>query len=97
METIAPDTIPSTTSVVPASISQLSLAEPSDKAKSMSIEELCQWLKDKKIASEYIECFREDDVDGSVLAVYDDEDLKELGISEARIRKKIMVQFRNIK
>ena len=63
----------------------------------MTSEELCQWLKEKCIADEYIERFRKDDIDGLVLATYNDDDLKGMGISEPHIRKKIMVQFRKIK
>ena len=72
-------------------------APPSDKAKNMTLEEICQWLKEKNIADEYIECFKKDDIDGSVLAEYDDDDLKGMGISEPHIRKKIRIQFRKIK
>ena len=63
----------------------------------MTSEELCQWLKEKCIADEYIECFRRNDIDGSVLAEYNGDDLEEMGISELHIRKKIMIQFRKIK
>ena len=93
MEKLAP---PSSTSIISPSILPSSLAMPSEKAVKMDTEELCKWLKEKKIDDKYIECFREDDVDGSVLATYDDDDLKGLGISESHIRKKIMVQFRKI-
>lgn len=66
------------------------------KAADMSTEEVCQWLKERKIADNYIELFRENDVDGSVLADYTDEDLKELGIPKQHIRKKIISQFKKI-
>ena len=92
METLAP--VP-TASVAP-SISPSSVGAPSAKAMEMSTEELCQWLKDIKVDAKYIEYFREEKVDGSELAAYDDTDLQELGISEQRIRKKIMIQFRKI-
>ena len=62
----------------------------------MNTEELCHWLKEKGVADKYIESFRKEKVDGSELATYDDDDLQDLGISEQRIRKKIMVQFRKI-
>ena len=94
LETLAPDPAPSSAS--PSSVAPSSLGAPSDKAMKMTSEELCQWLKEKKIADKYIECFREDDVDGSELATYNDDDLEHLGISEPRIRKKIMVKFRAI-
>ena len=98
METLAPVPTPSSASlsIVAPSISPSSIGAPSAKAMEMSTEELCQWLKDIKIDVKYIECFREEEVDGSELATYDDTDLKDLGISEQRIRKKIMVQFRKI-
>ena len=84
-----------TSDIVP-SISPSSIGAPSAKAMDMITEELCQWLKDIKIDVMYIECFRGEDIDGSVLAVCDDSDLKDIGISEPRIRKKIMVNFRKI-
>lgn len=98
METLAPGPTPSSASlsVIAPSILPSSIAPPSAKAMNMTTEELCQWLKERKIDDKYIECFREDNVDGSELATYDDNDLEELGISEPRIRKKIMVQFRKI-
>ena len=98
METLAPVPTPSSASVsiITPSISPSSVGALSDKAMGMTTEELCQWLKDIKVDVKYIEFFREENVDGSELATYDDSDLQELGISEQRIRKKIMVQFRKI-
>ena len=89
MKTIVSTQAPSTPSLL--------TAPPSEKAKNMTSEDICQWLKEKHIAAEYIECFRKDDIDGSVLAEYDDDDLKGMGISEPHIRKKIRIQFRKIK
>ena len=70
--------------------------QPSDRAMNMTTAELCQWLKDKKISKEYIEYFERDEIDGSELAAYKDEDLKDIGISESRVRIKILTQFRKI-
>ena len=99
MENLTPD--PATPSLATESVGASSVlpslvATPSAKATDMSTEELCQWLKDKKVADNYIACFREVDVDGEVLEAYDDNDLKELGITEPHIRKKIMIQFRKL-
>ena len=102
METLAPKPSTSSASSSLASMSVMapsfspSLIVPSAKAMEMSSEELCKWLKQKTIDDDYIERFRKEEVDGSELATYTDDDLKELGISESRIRKKIMVQFRKI-
>ena len=98
METLAPVPTPSSASfsIITPSISPSSVGAPSVKAMGLTTEGLCQWLKDIKVDVKYIECFREEDVDGSELATYDDSDLQGLGISEQRIRKKIMVQFRKI-
>lgn len=98
METLAPVQTPSSASVsiITPSISPSSVGAPSPKAMEMTTEELCQWLKDIRVDVKYIESFREENVDGSELATYDDSDLQDLGISEQRIRKKIMVQFRKI-
>ena len=100
METLAPN--PVTPNLTTASLTAPSVAvpslvgQPSAKALAMSTEKLCQWLKDRNVADNYIACFREDNIDGLEMAAYDDNDLKELGISEPRIRKKIMIQFRRI-
>ena len=99
METLAPvptHSLASLSIIAPSISSSSSIGAPSAKAMDMSTKELCQWLEDIKIADKYIECFREEMIDGSELAAYDDTDLKDLGITEQRIRKKIMVQFRKI-
>lgn len=95
MKTLVPDTTPSLPSdMVPSTSS--AVTEPSARAMKMTSEELCQWLKEKRIAARYIEYFRENDIDGSVLGACTDDDLKEMGISEPFIRKKIIIQFGNI-
>ena len=80
------------TTVSMASVS--SVVEPSKK---MTCQELCDWLRAKKIADKYIELFEKDEIDGKELAEYNDEDLQHLGISESRIRKKILVNFKDLK
>lgn len=81
---------------VSPSISPSLTKQPSDRAMNMTTAELCQWLKDKKISKEYIKYFEEEEIDGSELAAYNDEDLKDMGISEPRVRIKILTQFRKI-
>ena len=78
------------------SIPQSLTKQPSDRAINMTTAELCQWLKNKNISQEYIEYFKRDDIDGSELAAYKDEDLKDMGISEPHVRMKILTQFRKI-
>ena len=69
-----------------------------DKQKAMTTEDLCKFLKDTVgIEDKYIELFREDKVLGNELSSYDDDDLESLGISEKRIRKKIMKHFEVLK
>ena len=99
MKTLVHDPAPSSVSpsVTASSTPSLLTVTPSDKAMNMATEELCQWLKEKRIDDKYIEYFRKDDIDGSVLAEYTDEDLEGMGISESHIRKKIRIQFRKIK
>ena len=80
-------------SINPTPASVPAVVEPSKK---MTCKELCDWLRAKKIADKYIELFEEDDIDGKELAEYNDEDLKELGILEPRIRKKILVNFKDL-
>ena len=72
------------------------VAQPSDTAINMTTEELCTWLKEKHIEDEYVKLFEEERVDGSELAAYSDEDLKDLGVSISRIRKKILIKFRKV-
>ena len=104
-EFLAQTFTPVTTSVSPVSnpatsASPSSVYVPSsasDKAKSMTHEELCAWLKEKKIKEEYIDLFKEESIDGEEMATYGEAELEELGISESRIRKRILVNFGKIK
>ena len=80
--------------VVPPSLLPLA-KQPSDKATNMTASELCQWLREKRIPDKYVKRFEQDEIDGSELAVYEEEHLEEF-IPEPRIRIKILVQFRKI-
>jgi len=96
-------TAPSTASVSPlsgpaVSVSPSLVVLPSQEAMNMTHKELCNWLREKKIAGKYLQLFEEDEsIDGGELATYDEKDLEELGIAESRIRKKILHHFRQIK
>ena len=59
----------------------------------MTTEELCQWLRTKKVVKNVL---KNEDIDGAVLAVYKDEDLISLGISEKHVRIKILTQFKKL-
>jgi len=84
-------------SVPPANVSQSLVVVPSQAAMNMTHKELCDWLREKKIAVKYLHLFEEDEtIDGGELATYTDQDLEELGILESRVRKKILYQFRQI-
>ena len=73
------------------------LGLPSDKAMNMSHKELCNWLREKKIAGKYLHLFEEDEtIDGEELSIYTEKELEQMGISESRIRIKILLQFRRI-
>jgi len=72
-------------------------AKPSGQAENMTTKELCGWLKTIRVSDEYIKLFEENDINGGTLATLNYEDLKDVGISEQFIRKKIIVQFRQIK
>ena len=83
--------------VAPPSTLTSTLPPPSDKAKNMTKEELSQWLRNElKISDNDIECFEREDIDGSLLAGFDINDLEEIGIQKSYIRKKIITKFRNI-
>ena len=69
--------------------------QPTDYPMNMTTAELCQWLREKKIPPKYIKHFEQDEIDGSELAVYKDEHLKEF-IPESRVRIKILVQFEKL-
>ena len=70
--------------------------EPSSHAENLTTEELCEWLKTIKLSDDYIKLFEKNDINGGVLATFEDEDLQEMGISQGFIRKKIMGQFRQL-
>ena len=70
--------------------------EPSRHAENLTTEELCEWLKTIKLSDDYIKLFEKNDINGGVLATFEDEDLQEMGISQGFIRKKIMGQFRQL-
>ena len=97
LETLG-STTPSTALLpVVAPPSTSSLPPLSDKAKKMTTEELSQWLRNElKISDNDIECFEREDIDGSLLAGFDVNDLEEIGIQKSYIRKKIITKFRNI-
>lgn len=68
---------------------------PSEKAMKMSHKELCDWLKN--IAGKYLYLFEEDEmIDGEEFAYYTEQSLEEMGVSESRIRIRILRQFRKI-
>lgn len=70
---------------------------PSEKVTKMTTEELCQWLQNEVIVSDSdIECFKEEQIDGSLLAEFDHKDLEELGIKKGLTRIKIVAKFKNI-
>ena len=62
----------------------------------MTTEEVVEWLGTIKL-SEYADLFREEELNGKLLASYDLDDLKDMGVENGRHRKKIFVLFRNIK
>ena len=62
----------------------------------MSVEDICIWLRQIKVDEDYIKLFEENDIDGCILVDYDASDLEEMGISKGFVRKKVIVQFRQI-
>ena len=70
--------------------------EPSEKAMAMTTEEVIQWLQSIKL-SKYTEIFKDNDVDGCILAYSTHETLEEMGIDKNLDRTKIIAQFRRIK
>lgn len=70
---------------------------PDEKATKMTTEELCQWLLNEvKVSVSDVECFKKEEIDGSLLAEFDYEDLEELGVKKPLTRKKIVTRFKNI-
>ena len=70
---------------------------PSQKAMQMSHKELCDWLREKKIADKYLHLFEGDEmIDGEEFSYYSEKELEEMGVSESRIRIRILRQFRKI-
>ena len=64
-----------------------------DKQKAMTTEDLCIFLKEIGIEDKYIELLKQKKVNGCELAVYDEQDLEELGIDRRWMRKKIISRF----
>jgi len=62
----------------------------------MTTNELCEWLKSIQIDDKYIQYFRDARIKGKTLAVLDENDLEEHGISEPDVRKNILNEFRKI-
>lgn len=60
----------------------------------MTTKELCQWLKDLAIPDSDVECFEKKRIDGSILAIFDEEDLEDMGIKTRYIRKIIIKKFK---
>ncbi|XP_065913406.1 uncharacterized protein [Dysidea avara] len=87
---------PSPAPVSTPATSVLLSAKPSGKAENMTTKELCEWLKTINVSDDYIKLFEENDINGGILTTFADEDLKDMGISKGFIRKKIMVQLRQI-
>lgn len=97
MKTLSTNTVPSSVSVSITSNTQPSLVvQPDVRATDMTTEQLCQWLRTRKVKEKYIECFEREDIDGSVLADYKEEHLEGIGISEAHVRVKIIAQFKKL-
>ena len=83
--------------VAPSNALTSTSSSPSDKAKNMTTVELCQWLRNElNLSDNDIKCFEKEDIDGSLLAEFDVNDLEEIGIQKSFIRKKIITKFRNI-
>ena len=62
----------------------------------MTIEEVVEWLGTINL-SKYAEIFKENDVDGELLASCDVPTLEEMGIISKLDQRKIFVRFRKIK
>ena len=84
-----------TSSFLPGQESVLA-REPSEKAMAMTTEEVIQWLQSIKL-SKYIDIFKDNDVDGYILAYCTLQTLEEMGIDKDLHRTKIFALFRKIK
>ena len=62
----------------------------------MTTEEVVEWLGTIKL-SKYAELFRDEDVDGELLASCTVQTLEEMGIKSDLDRRKIFLRFRKIK
>ena len=61
----------------------------------MTTEEVIQWLDSIRL-SKYAEIFKENEVDGELLASCSVQDLKEIGVGSVLDQKKIYLRFRRI-
>ena len=55
----------------------------------MDLEDVSTWLKSMKF-EQYVENFKENDVDGALLSQVDDEALLEIGVTSRLHRKRIL-------
>ena len=87
----------SSSTAVPIASSTMSLPDPSETAKNMTTDQLCEWLKSIDIDDEYIQCFKKAHIKGRTLVFFTENELEEIGVSLSYVRKQILVEFRNIK
>ena len=84
-----------TSSFLPVPASVLA-QEPSGKAMAMTTEEVIQWLQSINL-SKYTEIFKNENMDGYLLACCTLQTLEEMGIDKDLDRRKIFALFRRIK
>ena len=72
-----------------------SMGQKREKGKTMTTAEVVQWLEEIGLG-EYKEIFEEEDVNGSLLAELDMDDLEEMGVSKKFHRKKLITKFKEL-
>ena len=62
----------------------------------MTVEDVCEWLTNSNM-SQYVDTFKEEQVDGGLLADLDEEALRDLGVVKSLHLKKILRKIKEMK
>ena len=71
----------------------LLVPEENDKGKQMTHQEVCNWLREKKVPDDVVKLFEQDEgIDGEEFFTYGLEELEDIGVAQMHIRKRILRQ-----
>ena len=62
----------------------------------VTVKDVCEWLANSNM-SQYVDAFKEEQVDGGLLADLDEGDLRDLGVVKSLHLKKILRKIKEMK